>query len=219
MAQRYCTNCGAELPEDARFCASCGRPAHEVAAVATPDADVVVPPPPTQISEGAETGAGKVSAEQSTRNALIALGVAVLIIVLLVSLAAESPGGVVLSVVALGVVGYLAWARSGPSDTRLVLRTGSEHPLPESERTRILDEEIATYMRDGFFVRQRTAAAAQLTKPKVFSFVWALLWFLAFGVGIIVYLIYYAAKQDEGRYVEVDEYGTVKATRQVRHVL
>jgi hypothetical protein len=31
-----------------------------------------------------------------------------------------------------------------------------------------------------------------------------------FGVGIIVYLTYYAARQDEGRYVEVDEYGAVK---------
>ena len=28
-----------------------------------------------------------------------------------------------------------------------------------------------------------------------------------------------AAKQDEGRYVEVDEYGAIKATRQIRHVL
>jgi hypothetical protein len=32
-------------------------------------------------------------------------------------------------------------------------------------------------------------------------------------------VIYYAAKQDEGRYVEVDEHGAVKATRQIRHVL
>lgn len=45
MAQRYCTNCGAELPEGARFCGSCGKPAHETAAVATPEADVDVTPP------------------------------------------------------------------------------------------------------------------------------------------------------------------------------
>jgi uncharacterized BrkB/YihY/UPF0761 family membrane protein len=84
---------------------------------------------------------------------------------------------------------------------------------------RLLDEEVSAYMRDGYFVRQRTPTSAQVVKPKRFSFVWAFLWLLVFGVGIIVYLIYYAAKQDEGRYVEVDEYGTVRATRQVRRVL
>ena len=65
----------------------------------------------------------------------------------------------------------------------------------------------------------REAQLRQLVRPKKFSFIWALLWFLLFGIGIIVYLIYYAAKQDEGRYLEVDEYGAIKATRQVRHVL
>jgi len=46
VAQRHCTNCGAELPEVARFCAGCGRPAHQTATVATPEADVPVPSPP-----------------------------------------------------------------------------------------------------------------------------------------------------------------------------
>ena len=50
MAQRYCTNCGAELPEAARFCGGCGRPAHRTAAVSTPEADV--PVPPAQSTEG-----------------------------------------------------------------------------------------------------------------------------------------------------------------------
>jgi zinc-ribbon domain len=48
MAQRYCTNCGAELREDDRFCPNCGRPVQETAAVSTPEADVPVPPPPQQ---------------------------------------------------------------------------------------------------------------------------------------------------------------------------
>jgi Glucodextranase, domain B/Domain of unknown function (DUF4352)/zinc-ribbon domain len=51
MAQRYCTNCGAELREDDRFCPNCGRPVHETAAVSTPEADVPVPPPPQQEAE------------------------------------------------------------------------------------------------------------------------------------------------------------------------
>jgi len=45
------------------------------------------------------------------------------------------------------------------------------------------------------------------------------LWFLLFGIGIVIYLIYFAANRDEGRYVEVDEYGGVRAARQVGHVL
>lgn len=48
MTRRYCTNCGAELPEEARFCGSCGKPAHQTAAVATEGARVDVPPPPPQ---------------------------------------------------------------------------------------------------------------------------------------------------------------------------
>jgi uncharacterized Zn finger protein (UPF0148 family) len=54
MAQRYCTNCGAELREDDRFCPNCGRPVHETAAVSTPEADVPVPPPPQQEEAGAQ---------------------------------------------------------------------------------------------------------------------------------------------------------------------
>ena len=50
MAQRYCTTCGSSLPEDARFCGSCGSPAHRTAAVATPEADVDVPLVPTRPS-------------------------------------------------------------------------------------------------------------------------------------------------------------------------
>jgi len=33
-----------------------------------------------------------------------------------------------------------------------------------------------------------------MPKPKQFSFLWALLWFLVFGIGIVVYLIYYASR-------------------------
>jgi hypothetical protein len=46
VAQRYCTNCGAELGDEARFCPRCGRPVHETAAVSTPEADMSVPPAP-----------------------------------------------------------------------------------------------------------------------------------------------------------------------------
>jgi hypothetical protein len=43
MADRYCKNCGQELPEDSRFCPNCGTPIQEVAHVPTPEADRPVP--------------------------------------------------------------------------------------------------------------------------------------------------------------------------------
>ena len=63
MAERYCTNCGAELGEESRFCPSCGRPVHETATVPTPEADVEVPPAPlpppsAQAGQGSGGGAG-----------------------------------------------------------------------------------------------------------------------------------------------------------------
>ena len=110
-------------------------------------------------------------------------------------------------------------ANTGAADGRELLLPGAAQPISDAERSHLLDEEVGLYMREGFFVRQRTPTTAQLVKPKQFSFIWAFLWFLVFGIGLVVYLIYYAAKQDEGRYVEVDEYGAAWATRQVRHVL
>ena len=56
MAQRYCTNCGAEPREDASFCGKCGRPVHETARVSTLEADVPVPPPPVQDERTAAAG-------------------------------------------------------------------------------------------------------------------------------------------------------------------
>ena len=41
MAQRYCTNCGAELREDASFCGKCGRPVHETARAVVMAMDVL----------------------------------------------------------------------------------------------------------------------------------------------------------------------------------
>ena len=39
MAERYCRNCGQELPDDSRFCPNCGTPIQEVAHVPTPEAE------------------------------------------------------------------------------------------------------------------------------------------------------------------------------------
>lgn len=49
----------------------------------------------------------------------------------------------------------------------------------------------------GYQVRSRAETQVQLVKPKDFSFIFALLWFCVFGVGLVIYLIYYMAKRDK----------------------
>ena len=83
-------------------------------------------------------------------------------------------------------------------------------PISEETRKNILENRIAKYLPRGYFIVSQTDHNAQLKRPKKFSCLWAALWFLFFGIGIIVYLIYYAAKRDDLIYIEVDPYGTVK---------
>jgi hypothetical protein len=58
----------------------------------------------------------------------------------------------------------------------------------------------------------RTQTTAQLVKPKKFSFIWALVWFLLFGIGLIVYLLYYWGKRDQTVYLAVDERGNIRSS-------
>ena len=174
MAQRYCTNCGNGLGPDDAFCACCGKPAHETAAVAVPKAkvDVPVPPGPTQTTPKS----GRVGAATSKRNAWIALGVAVWVTVLIAALASGSGFGIGV-VVIVGVLMYVGV--SGPEASfpsrisdkdergRLILNAGWDAPVTQAERTRLLDEEISEYMRAGFFDRHRMETNAQLVKPKL----------------------------------------------------
>jgi hypothetical protein len=85
--------------------------------------------------------------------------------------------------------------------------------LSIAERKAILDAEVTKYVKRGFRVQSRTDTEAQLVKPKKFSFLWAFLWLLLFGVGLIVYLLYYWSKKDEQVYLQVDEYGKVRRTK------
>ena len=86
-------------------------------------------------------------------------------------------------------------------------------PLTLDERRAILDKEIRKYVKRGYKVASRTDTSVQLVKPKKFSFLWALLWFLVFGIGLVVYLIYYWAKKDDQLYLEVDDKGKIKRTK------
>ncbi len=89
----------------------------------------------------------------------------------------------------------------------------SRSTLSIEERSAILDREIAKYIKRGFRVIARTDITAQLIKPKKFSFLWAILWFLLLGVGILVYLIYYWSKRDETIYLQINPYGRIKRTK------
>jgi len=85
--------------------------------------------------------------------------------------------------------------------------------MSTDDRQTILQQEINKYVRRGFRVVSQTSTTAQLVKPKKFSFLWAALWLLVFGVGIFIYLLYYAAKRDKQVYIEVDPSGRVRYRR------
>lgn len=78
-----------------------------------------------------------------------------------------------------------------------------------AERRAILQGVIAKFVRQGYRVVSQTDTTAQLVRPKRFSLLWAALWFLFFGIGLLVYLIYYMAKRDSQIYLGVDAYGKV----------
>lgn len=81
--------------------------------------------------------------------------------------------------------------------------------LALEERKKILQDQIAKYSRKGYEIVSQTDSTAQMRKPKTFSFLWAFLWFLLFGVGILVYIFYYMAKKDTIVFVEVGEEGRI----------
>ena len=78
-----------------------------------------------------------------------------------------------------------------------------------SERSDILSHEINKYANFGYRIVSRTETSAQLVKPKEFSFIAALLWFILLGVGLIIYLLYYLSKKDDAVYLMVSKNGKV----------
>lgn len=66
----------------------------------------------------------------------------------------------------------------------------------ESTYTNTLSDYIAEYSAKGYKLTDRTEDTAQMVKPKVFSAAWAILWFLLFGIGLVVYILYYLGKRD-----------------------
>lgn len=76
-------------------------------------------------------------------------------------------------------------------------------------RQALLDQEIDKYVKMGYRIVSQTQTTAQLVKPKKFSLIWAGLWFMLFGIGLVVYVLYYWAKSDKTVYLKVDEVGHI----------
>jgi rubredoxin len=87
--------------------------------------------------------------------------------------------------------------------------------LSEAERATLLDDQIERFAWGGWRLTTRTPTTAQLVKPKQFSAVAAILWFLVCGVGVLVYLFLYLAQQDEMVILTIREQGQVNG--QWRH--
>ena len=68
---------------------------------------------------------------------------------------------------------------------------------PEPPEYAPLPQRVRWYTAHGYRVVSHTDIGVQLVKPKEFSFGWAVFWFLFFGVGVLIYVFYYAAKRDE----------------------
>jgi predicted amidophosphoribosyltransferase len=76
-----------------------------------------------------------------------------------------------------------------------------------AERRAILEQAIAKYSSSGYRVVSQTDTTAQMVKPRVFSCLWSLLWLLFFGIGLIIYILYYLSKRDGIIYLSVDRNG------------
>jgi hypothetical protein len=88
-------------------------------------------------------------------------------------------------------------------------------PITLEERRAILQAAIKDRVRRGYRVMSQTDTTAQVVKAKTFSFGFALLWLLVFGVGVTVYLLHYAAKRDRQHYLTVDGRGRVIVTAEL----
>lgn len=76
-----------------------------------------------------------------------------------------------------------------------------------------LDREIRYYVKAGYRVVSQNSTRAQLMRPKRFSYLWASLWFLMFGIGLIFYVFWYMSQKDDVIYLELLPNGKVKTTR------
>lgn len=73
-----------------------------------------------------------------------------------------------------------------------------------------LQAEIDRYVKRGYRVVSQTDHAAQLVRPKHFSFPLFVLFLLLFAVPALLYVLYYLGKREQTVYLTVDERGRVQ---------
>ncbi len=90
--------------------------------------------------------------------------------------------------------------------------SGDRADITGTVQNKILDERIFQYAEGGYRVIHRSDDSVQLLRPKRFSFLWAVIWFLFFGMGILVYFAYYFAKREKTTYITVTSSGSIQQT-------
>ena len=75
--------------------------------------------------------------------------------------------------------------------------------MADSEAHTTLQDTIEDHASRGFTVSSQTETTAQMVRSKEFNLVPALLWFLLFGIGVLVYIFYYMYKSDETIFIRV----------------
>jgi len=76
--------------------------------------------------------------------------------------------------------------------------------MASSSNQAALQRMIARYTRYGYRLDSETETSASMVRPKKFSFLPALLWFLVFGVGVFVYIFWYMSRSDDTLYLHTE---------------
>lgn len=81
--------------------------------------------------------------------------------------------------------------------------------LSDEDRSAILEAEVQRFVAQGYRVAARSPTTAQLVRPKTFNVVAAVLWLLVLLVGLLIYLLVYAAQSDDAVYLTVGPDGEI----------
>jgi hypothetical protein len=82
-------------------------------------------------------------------------------------------------------------------------------PLTEAERSDMLDDQLERFARDGWRVVRRSPTTAVITRPKRFSVGTAIFSALFLLIGLVIYLVVFAARRDPISRLIVGEDGRV----------
>ncbi len=97
--------------------------------------------------------------------------------------------------------------RTNLQQANLSAQPAVDTPISDTKRRQILQRELMNLSAQGYIIQYQSDTMAQLRKPKNFNYFVALLGLLFWGVGLILYLLYYAVQKDTLVSIEVDEYG------------